>query len=235
MRSPNRYSKNWGGWLLVVVAILFVSNGYAAAKPSQVLEIIGKPGQPLNAHTLVSICAKAHVPATDLYQWHNHLVISGVLKNINELKKQVADKYPDCEFKLYDRPFYNFTRAERCGKLGLAKEWDNIILTCNLVDDPKMQQEYLNYHATQFQKWPQVSQGFCNAGFQQLLVFKNGRQLMLIISIPRGESFDKLNAKTTENNPKVDEWNKLMAKYQEGVPGTKKGESWVFFKPVGNN
>jgi L-rhamnose mutarotase len=99
------------------------------------------------------------------------------------------------------------------------------------VKDPKLQQEYLNYHATQFQKWPEVSKGFCNANFQQLLVFKNGRQLMLVISIPKGESLDKLNPKTTENNPRVNEWNKLMKKYQEGIPGTKPGEVWVFFKP----
>jgi L-rhamnose mutarotase len=100
------------------------------------------------------------------------------------------------------------------------------------VKDPKLQQEYLNYHATQFQKWPEVSKGFCNANFQQLLVFKNGRQLMLVISIPKGESLDKLNPKTTENNPRVNEWNKLMKKYQEGIPGTKPGEVWVFFKPL---
>lgn len=55
---------------------------------------------------------------------------------------------------------------------------------------------------------------------------------MLVISIPKGESLDKLNPLTTKNNPKVDEWNKIMAKYQEGIAGTKKGETWVFFKPV---
>jgi len=95
-----------------------------------------------------------------------------------------------------------------------------------------MQQEYLNYHATQLQKWPEVSQGFCNADFQQLLVFKTGRQLMLVISIPKGESLDKLNPLTTKNNPRVDDWNNMMKKYQEGVAGTKKGETWVVFKNV---
>jgi L-rhamnose mutarotase len=96
-----------------------------------------------------------------------------------------------------------------------------------MVPDPKLQKEYLDYHATQFEKWPEIAKGFCNAGFQQLLLFRNGRQLMLVISIPRGESLDKLNPKTTENNPKVEEWNKLMQKYQEGIEGTKKGKVWV--------
>ena len=218
--------------LLFIMALLFAFNVFAQRQLRQAVEVIGKVDKPLDSRKLEMVCAEQHIPASDLYQWKNHLLIYGFLENAAGLKKQVAEIYTGCEIKRYEHPFYNFTRSERCGKVGLAKEWDNIVLTCNLVDNPKMQQEYLNYHATQFEKWPQVSQGFCNASFQQLLVFKNGRQLMLIISIPKGESLDKLNPKTVENNPKVDEWNKIMAKYQEGIPGTKKGESWVFFKPI---
>lgn len=127
--------------------------------------------------------------------------------------------------------FYEFNR-KYCDDKNVAKEWDHILLTCNLVADKKMQEEYLNYHATQFEKWPEVAKGFCNAGFQQLLIYKNGRQLVLVISIPKGESLDKLNPKTVENNPRVDEWNKIMSKYQEGIEGTKKGETWIFLKPL---
>jgi hypothetical protein len=56
--------------------------------------------------------------------------------------------------------------------------------------------------------------------------------LVLIISIPKGKTLDELNPKTTENNPKMNEWNKIMGKYQEGIEGTKKGETWVFLKPL---
>jgi len=55
---------------------------------------------------------------------------------------------------------------------------------------------------------------------------------MLVISIPKGESLDKLNPRTSENNPKVDEWNALMKKYQQGIPGTKKGEVWVLLSQL---
>jgi len=105
-------------------------------------------------------------------------------------------------------------------------------LTADLVDDPKLQQEYVNYHAKQFQQWPEVSKGFCNADFQRLLVYRNGRQLMLIISVPKGKTLDELNPKTTENNPRMVEWNNLMKKYQEGIEGTKPGEVWVQFRPI---
>ncbi|MEI8085836.1 MAG: L-rhamnose mutarotase [Paludibacter sp.] len=112
----------------------------------------------------------------------------------------------------------------------MAAEWEHILLTTNLVDDAKLQQEYLDYHKTQFEKWPEVSAGFCNADFQQLQVFKNGRQLLLVISIPKGSSLDELNPKTTENNPRVNDWNEIMKKYQTGIEGAKPNETWVFLK-----
>jgi hypothetical protein len=79
---------------------------------------------------------------------------------------------------------------------------------------------------------PRYLNGFCNASFQQLLVFKNGTTTDVDYQHPERESLDKLNPLTTKNNPRVDDWNKLMSKYQEGIPGTKKGETWVFLKPV---
>ena len=102
-------------------------------------------------------------------------------------------------------------------------------MTANLVADTTLQHQYLEYHRTQFEKWPEISKGFCNANFQQLLVFRNGRQLMLVISIPKGKTLDELNPKTTENNPRVTEWNKIMSKYQEGIEDAPKGTTWVMF------
>jgi len=169
------------------------------------------------------------------YQWKNHLVIHGKMNSVEKLKKRLALLAPKAEVKSYENPVYSFTNFERCKDSKPAQEWDNIVLTANLVDDEKLQQEYLEYHKTQFEKWREVSKGFCNADFQQLQVFKNGRQLLLVISIPKGESLDKLNPKTTENNPRVNEWNALMEKYQTGIKGTKPNETWVFLNKLNNN
>jgi len=169
----------------------------------------------------------------DIKQWNNRVVVYANTNHPQQLKERIAKEYPADQITLFEKPFYSFNR-KYCSDKTVAKKWDNIILSANLVKDPKMQQEYLNYHATQFKKWPEVSQGFCNADFQQLLVFKAGRQLMLIISIPKGESLDKLNPLTTKNNPRVNDWNNMMKKYQEGIEGTKKGEVWVFFNDVDN-
>jgi len=168
---------------------------------------------------------------TDIKQWQNRVVVFAKTGTPSQLTSRIKADYPGYQVELFADPFYNFNRRN-CSDKTVAQQWDNIILSANLVKDLKLQQEYLNYHATQFQKWPEVSQGFCNAGFQQLLVFKNGRQLMLVISIPKGASLDKLNPLTTKNNPRVIDWNNRMKKYQEGIEGTKRGEVWVFFKNV---
>jgi L-rhamnose mutarotase len=204
-------------------------------KKPLVIEIIVPNDSVFNSEPLFDLAKGFALDINDITQWKNHIAIYADISNPEDLLKRIKSAYPNPEdtIRIFDAPFYTFNR-KRCADTISSKKWQNILLSASLVNDPKLQQEYLNYHATQFQKWPEVSNGFCNANFQQLLVFKNGRQLMLIISIPKGESLDKLNPKTTENNPRVDEWNKLMKKYQEGLPGTKPGEVWVFFKPLKN-
>lgn len=165
-----------------------------------------------------------------LFRWKTHFVVYG--KGLNSaLGDSLKMRFPEAELKQYDDLFYEFNRSY-CTDTTTAKDWEHILLTANLVADTTLQNEYLKYHATQFKEWPEVSKGFCNASFQQLLLFKNGRQLMLVISIPKGKTLDELNPKTTENNPRVNEWNKLMSKYQEGIAGTTKGETWVFFNSI---
>lgn len=220
------------GLLLVLLLWLpaLISRAQAGEKMS-VVEIMGPGKAAVPAGPLMAVCRKYRVPTTGIYSWQNHLIAYGKIASIQALQRNLAAIYAGNEVKLYAAPFYQFDR-HYCSDKTTAPQWDNIILTANLVKDPKKQQEYLSHHATQFQKWPEVARGFCNASFQQLLVFQQGRQLMLVISIPKGASLDELNPKTSLNNPRVDDWNALMKQYQEGLPGTKPGEVWVFLKPA---
>lgn len=180
---------------------------------------------------LVNFCREKRIDEASIYVWNNHFVLYNRFPDTEKLKNVLKDQFPEVKIKVYEHPFYIFDR-KHCANSYSAKKWDNIILTANLVKDTVMQKEYMEYHRTQFEEWPEVSRGFCNADFQQLLVFRNGRQLMLVISIPHGEDLDKLNPRTTENNPRVDEWNALMSKYQEGIEGAPPGTVWVFFNPL---
>jgi hypothetical protein len=167
----------------------------------------------------------------DIFQWKNHLVVYDTLAILKNLQNQIAAAYPNAEVKVYSKLIYEFNESH-CWNPQNSSGWRNIVMTANLVEDTSMQNQYVNYHLTQFQKWPEVAKGFCNADFQQVIVLKNGRQLMLVISIPKGKTLDELNPKTTENNLRVDEWNSIMKKYQQGIKGTNPGETWVVLKPV---
>lgn len=201
-----------------------------AEDKSVVFELIFKPNDLPGNNTLNEFAKENNLVPSAFYKWNNRLVIYTSSLKVESLQ-QTLKRLNASEIKLYDNLFYDFNREKNCGDQPV-KEWDHIILSANLVKNEKMQKEYLAYHQTQFEKWPEISRGFCNAEFQRLAIFKNERQLMLIISIPKGKKLDDLNPKTTENNPRVEEWNAIMKKYQEGIEGTKPDEVWVFFKPI---
>lgn len=196
-----------------------------------IVELIADPNQPLDIQRIKEIMIRSQANPEALYQWANHYVIFDKVQDVFVLSERLKSAFPATKVKTYYDLFYEFNR-KNCEAGTVSGEWEHTILTANLVANPTLQDDYLAYHATQFEKWPEVAKGFCNANFQQLLLFRNGRQLMLVISIPKGETLDKLNPKTTENNPRVDEWNTRMKKYQEGISGAKSGEVWVELKKV---
>lgn len=216
--------------LIVLILSMFSFTTYAQNKPLKpvIAEII-LPDNGVFKPFLYRSDAETKVE--NIMQWQNRAVIYVKTSDVARFERTINDLYFMYKVVFFEHPFYDFER-KYCSDKSVAKEWTNIILSANLVKDPRMQEEYLNYHATQFQKWPEVSQGFCHADFQQLLVFKTGRQLMLVISIPKGKTLDELNPLTTKNNPRVDDWNNMMKKYQEGIEGTKADEVWVFFRDI---
>jgi hypothetical protein len=195
-----------------------------------IIEIVAEKTS-VDLQKLKEVLQQYKVNPNAIYQWNNRYVIFDKVQDVSVLRSKLQKMLPDTKLTVYYDAFYDFNR-NHCADTAQAKEWEHIILTANLVNDPKLQREYMDHHATQFQKWPELSKGFCNASFQQLLLYRQGRQLMLVISIPKGTSLDQLNPKTSENNPRVDQWNALMKKYQEGIQGTKKGETWVFLKKL---
>jgi hypothetical protein len=205
------------------------SSQTVSTKP-YIIEIVSAPDA-AKLLKLKDIIKEYKIAGQHLYRWKNHFVIYDSINDKTALRKELETEFGKSSIRLYDSAFYQFDRSH-CATGTPAKKWKAYLLTANLVKDTTLQKEYLAYHATQFKKWPEVAQGFCNASFQQLLVFKNGRQLMLVISVPEGKTLDELNPKTTENNPRVTAWNNLMKKYQEGIEGTTPGKTWVFLEPV---
>jgi L-rhamnose mutarotase len=221
---------NSGKFVLLGCFLLFLSCKSTTERTPSILEVVDKRSF-IPKEELIVFCSERQIDARSVYCWRNHWVIYADPNEINKLKGAIEEQYPDSEINLYEKPFYRFSREEHCNDKPVRSR-DHVIMTANLVEDEAMQQAYMEYHRTQFEKWPEVSKGFCNAGFQQVLVFRNGRQLMLVISIPKGKSLEELNPKTVEHNPRVEEWNAIMSNYQEGLADAPNGDTWITFEKI---
>jgi L-rhamnose mutarotase len=213
--------------LLILLITSCSQNRYE--KPS-IIELVDTNYR-FSTEILIKYCKENRINVGSIYQWQNHWTIYTDQSHVKEIVTILEKRFPHLKITVFDQPFYNFNREKHFHEKPASK-WENIIMTANLVEDTIKQKEYMEYHRTQFKKWPEISYGFSKANFQQLLVFRNGRQLMLVISIPKGESLDKLNPQTSENNPRVNDWNSIMSKYQEGIEDAPKGTTWVVFQSL---
>lgn len=223
-RSP---AKNISFFIVTFFIVSCASN--RSFSPS-IIEIADEQSV-ISKEEMIRYAEEYQININSLYNWENRWVLYVDENRLDEMKAGLENRFTEQEIKVFTKPFYRFSREKNCHEKGAA-QWINIIMTANLVADSELQDEYMEYHRLQSEEWPEVSKGFCNARFQQVLLFRNGRQLMLVISIPAGESLDELNPKTTENNPRVDEWNNIMKRYQEGIESAPEGVVWIEFEQI---
>ena len=101
-------------------------------------------------------------------------------------------------------------------------------LALDLVADQNLIAEYEQYHT---QVWPEIKKSIKDAGIVQMEIYRFSNRLFMII-----EATDEFNfaqkAKADAANPKVQEWEQLMWKYQQAIPGSKPGEKWVLMDKI---
>jgi len=186
------------------------------------------PQQQLLATELKDFFTRQGADSSQVYQWKGYTL----LKTSDEIAKKLASawlaNYPTIPYKVFNDLFYTFDRSNCAGEK--IKETDFVLLTAQLVEDTAKQEAYYKAHKNQYKEWAEVAAGFCKAGFDEVLVYRNGRQLLLYISFPKGQDFKVIDQLTTKDNPRVVDWNKRMSTYQEGIPGTGKNETWIFYK-----
>ena len=96
-------------------------------------------------------------------------------------------------------------------------------LTLDLKDDPKLIAEYKRYHE---KIWPEITQSLKDSGIEDLEIYLLGTRLFMMLAVNDSFSFDK-KAKADQQNPKVQEWEELMWKFQRALPQAKPGEKWL--------
>ncbi|WP_435357444.1 L-rhamnose mutarotase [Emticicia sp. SJ17W-69] len=98
----------------------------------------------------------------------------------------------------------------------------------DLVDDPKMIAEYEKYHE---KISDEIAKSITDSGITQMEIFRIGNRLFMIMETEDDFSFEK-KAEMDTNNPKVQEWENLMWKYQQALPMAKEGEKWLLMKQI---
>lgn len=105
---------------------------------------------------------------------------------------------------------------------------DRYCLALDLIDDPQLIKEYKDYHQD---VWPEIIESIKSSGIEELEIYHVGNRLFMIMTTDDSFSFEK-KAAIDAADPKVQEWEELMWKYQQALPVAKKGEKWVLMDRI---
>jgi len=96
-------------------------------------------------------------------------------------------------------------------------------LTLDLKDDPKLIAQYKRYHE---KVWPEITESIKESGIEDMEIYLLGTRMFMIMEVNDSFTFDK-KTKADKRNPKVQEWEDLMWKFQQALPQAKRGEKWL--------
>ncbi|HRO69509.1 MAG TPA: L-rhamnose mutarotase [Chitinophagaceae bacterium] len=101
-------------------------------------------------------------------------------------------------------------------------------LALDLVDDEELIREYEAYHR---QVWPEVKESIVASGIENMEIYRFANRLFMIMDVSDKFSFSQ-KKEADAINPKVQEWEKQMWKYQQAIPGAKQGDKWVLMDKI---
>lgn len=101
---------------------------------------------------------------------------------------------------------------------------------CDLVDDQALIEEYKSYHSKN-NTWPEITKSIRDSGIVDMEIYIISNRLFMIIEVD--ETFTpERKQKMDKKNPKVQEWENLMWKFQQALPLAKEGEKWLPMKQI---
>ena len=101
-------------------------------------------------------------------------------------------------------------------------------LALDLKDDPALIAEYEAYHN---KVWPEIIESIKSSGIEHMEIYRTGNRLFMIMEVNDFFLFER-KRDSDNGNPKVQEWEKLMWKYQQALPNAKPGEKWILMKKI---
>lgn len=85
-------------------------------------------------------------------------------------------------------------------------------LTLELQDDEELIRQYEQYHQPG-NVWPEILDSIRGAGIENMQIFRLGTQLVMVLDVAPHFSFEA-KGKLDSVNPKVQEWERLMERFQ---------------------
>ncbi len=101
-------------------------------------------------------------------------------------------------------------------------------LALDLKDDPRLIEEYKEHHRA---IWPEIINSIKEPGITAMDIYCVGNRLFMIMETRDDFSFETKDA-ADANNPKVQEWEQLMWRYQQALPFSQPGEKWVLMEKI---
>lgn len=97
--------------------------------------------------------------------------------------------------------------------------------SCDLKDDQALIATYKEYHR-QGNVWPEIIDSIKKSGIVDMEIYLIGNRMFMIMEVD--DTYDpELKSKSDSNNPKVQEWETLMWKFQQKLPWAKNDEKWM--------
>jgi len=102
----------------------------------------------------------------------------------------------------------------------MTRRW---CLALDLRDDPEAIAEYRRYHE---HVWPDIVESIRGAGIVGMEIWRTGNRLTMVMETD--ERFDPAaKAAMDAANPRVQEWEALMSRFQQPLPWAKAAEKWT--------
>jgi L-rhamnose mutarotase len=101
-------------------------------------------------------------------------------------------------------------------------------LTLDLQDDLQLIADYKRYHE---KIWPEITRSIKDSGIEDLEIYQLGTRLFMVMEVGEQFSFEA-KTKSDRENPKVQEWEELMWKFQKPLPSAKPGEKWLLMDRI---
>jgi L-rhamnose mutarotase len=103
-------------------------------------------------------------------------------------------------------------------------------LALDLVDDQKLIAEYEHLHKPENAR-PEIKKSIVDSGISNMEIYRTGNRLFMIMETTDDFSFDT-KAKMDAENPKVQEWENFVWKFQQSLPWAKEGEKWILMDKI---